>query len=179
MSLETRRAGLLLHPTSLPSGTLADALYWLDFLHASGIGVWQMLPLGLPLVGRSPYQCASAFAVDPALFPPTRADMRRFPAWRAQQRHWLEDYARFIVIKQLHDGAPWTDWPQPLRDRDPQALADFDARHADALKAAMAGQYRAAVCWQGIRAEAAERGIRLFGDMPDRKSTRLNSSHRP
>jgi len=26
-----RRAGILLHPTSLPSGTLTDALPWLDF----------------------------------------------------------------------------------------------------------------------------------------------------
>ncbi len=166
MSLETRRAGLLLHPTSLPSGTLADAGRWLDFLQAAGFGVWQMLPLGLPLVGLSPYQCASAFAVNPALFHAARADMRRFPAWHKQQHHWLDDFARFMVIKAEQGGAPWTDWPKPLRDRDEHALAEFDARHADALKAVMAEQYRAAVAWQGIRAMAAERGIRLFGDMP-------------
>jgi 4-alpha-glucanotransferase len=166
MSLETRRAGLLLHPTSLPSGTLADAGRWLDFLQASGFGVWQMLPLGIPLSGLSPYQCASAFAVNPALFPAARVDMRRFAGWLRQQRHWLDDFARFMVIKAEQGGAPWTDWPLPLRDRNPEALADFDARHTDALKAVMAEQYRAAVHWQGIRAMAAERGVRLFGDMP-------------
>ena len=69
MNFDTHRAGLLLHPTSLPSGTLADAERWLDFLQASGMQVWQMLPLGMPLGGLSPYQCASAFAVNPALFP--------------------------------------------------------------------------------------------------------------
>ena len=171
MNFDTHRAGLLLHPTSLPSGTLADAGRWLDFLQAAGMQVWQMLPLGLPLVGLSPYQCASAFAVNPALFPQghevrPRADMRRFVGWRNAQRHWLDDYARFIIIKREHDGAPWTDWPIPLRDRDPHTLAEFDAAHAAALKAVMVEQYRATVYWQGMRAEAAMRGIRLFGDMP-------------
>jgi len=171
MKFDTHRAGLLLHPTSLPSGTLADAERWLDFMQAAGFGVWQMLPLGLPLVGLSPYQCVSAFAVNPALFPlggqtRPRADMRRFVGWRNRQRHWLIDYARFILIKAEHGGVAWTDWPVQLRDRDAQALAEFDATHADALKAVMVEQYRAAVHWQGIRAEAASRGIQLFGDMP-------------
>jgi 4-alpha-glucanotransferase len=171
MNFDTHRAGLLLHPTSLPSGTLADAGRWLDFLQAAGIGVWQMLPLGLPLVGLSPYQCASAFAVNPALFPGEQAggprvDMRKFRGWRNRQRHWLDDYARFVVIKAEQGDASWTDWPPALRDRDAQTLAAFDAGHADALKAVKVGQYRAAVYWAGIRAAAAARGIRLFGDMP-------------
>ena len=166
MNFDTHRAGLLLHPTSLPSGTLADAERWLDFLQAAGMQVWQMLPLGLPLVGLSPYQCVSAFAVNPRLFPKIRVDMRRFVSWHHAQRHWLDDYARFIIIKREHGGAPWTDWPAALRDRDPRALAEFDAVHADAIKAVMAEQYRASVYWQGVRADAAVRGIQLFGDMP-------------
>jgi 4-alpha-glucanotransferase len=166
MSLGARCAGVLLHPTSLPSGTLADARRWLDFLHASGFRVWQMLPLGLPLGGLSPYQCVSAFAVNPALFPATRTDLRRFGGWCEQQRHWLDDYARFVVIKAHHDGAPWTEWPEALRDRDPAALAEFDVRHADELHTAKVEQYRAAIYWEEVRTLASARGIRLFGDMP-------------
>ena len=171
MNFDTHRAGLLLHPTSLPSGTLADAERWLDFLQASGMQVWQMLPLGLPLGGLSPYQCASAFAVNPALFPRgnetrPRPDMRRFVSWHNTQRHWLDDYARFMIIKQEQGGAQWTDWPIPLRDREPHALAEFDSVHAVVLKEVMAEQYRATVYWQGLHAEATTRGIQLFGDMP-------------
>ena len=171
MNFDTHRAGLLLHPTSLPSGDLTDAGRWLDFLQAAGMQVWQMLPLGLPLVGLSPYQCVSAFAVNPALFPSKqdirpRVDMRRFVSWRHSQQLWLDDYARFIIIKREHGGAPWTDWPIPLRDRDPHALAGFDAVHEASLKAVMTEQYCASVFWQGMRAEASMRGIQLFGDMP-------------
>ncbi|MFO7542814.1 MAG: 4-alpha-glucanotransferase [Thiobacillus sp.] len=166
MSLGVRRAGVLLHPTSLPSGTLADVERWLDFLQASGVGVWQMLPLGLPLGGLSPYQCASAFAVNPSLFPSTPADRQAFSDWHDRQRHWLDDFARFMVIKQEQAGAHWVDWPDALRDRDAQALAAFDSAHAEALQAVREEQYRVAWHWQAIREMGAARGISLFGDMP-------------
>ncbi|WP_324779112.1 4-alpha-glucanotransferase [Thiobacillus sedimenti] len=166
MNLDIRCAGILLHPTSLPSCAREDVERWLAFLQAAGIGVWQMLPLGIPLTGLSPYQCASAFAVNPALFPGARADMRGFVGWCRAQRHWLDDYARFIVIKHLQGGAPWTDWPQALRDRDPAKLAEFDIRHADRLYDVKAEQYRTAMQGRAIRTAAAARGIRLFGDMP-------------
>ncbi|MHB1091516.1 4-alpha-glucanotransferase [Thiobacillus sp.] len=171
MNSGLRRAGLLLHPTSLPSGTLADAERWLDFMEAAGFSMWQMLPLGLPLAGRSPYQCASAFAVNPGLFPPgdenaSRADMHHYADWYNMQCHWLDDYARFMAIKHELGGASWTDWPQPLRDRDPQTMAAFDASHADVLNAMKVEQFRAATHWKYLRAAAAGRGIQLFGDMP-------------
>ncbi|MFP5401866.1 MAG: 4-alpha-glucanotransferase [Gammaproteobacteria bacterium] len=166
MRLDARRAGVLLHPTSLPSGTLADTERWLDFLNAAGFGVWQMLPLGIPLAGLSPYQCASAFAVHPGLFPAEAVDLTGFAAWRARQAHWLDDFARFMIIRAEQGGAPWTAWPRPLRDRDAGALAAFDAAHAERIRAVEVEQYRLASQWQRVREQAARRGISLFGDMP-------------
>jgi len=166
MNFDTHRAGLLLHPTSLPSGTLTDAERWLEFLQAGGFSVWQMLPLGVPLSGLSPYQCASAFAVNPGLFPAAPVDLHGFADWRRQQAHWLVDFARFIVIKAEQGNTSWTDWPSALRDRDAQALAAFDVAHADKLNTVMVEQFRVALQWQRIRAQAKARGIQLFGDMP-------------
>lgn len=166
MNFSTRRAGLLLHPTSLPSGTLADAGRWLDFLHAAGFGVWQMLPLGIPLTGLSPYQCASAFAIDPGLFPEAPAASPDFEDWCERQQHWLMDFARFMAIKRAQGGAPWTAWPVALRDRDPDALAAFDAAHCAELQTIMREQHAAAAHWKALRAAAAENAIALFGDMP-------------
>ena len=166
MNLATRRAGLLLHPSSLPSGTLADAGRWLDFMQAAGMGVWQMLPLGLPLAGLSPYQCASAFAVNPALFTDEGVDEDGFDAWHASQAHWLDDFALFMAIKQQQGGASWTVWPQALRDRKPEALAAFARERGPVLDAIMRTQYRAAMQWQRLRTAARARGIQFFGDMP-------------
>ncbi|MGZ8136718.1 MAG: 4-alpha-glucanotransferase [Methylococcaceae bacterium] len=66
--LKKRRAGILLHVTSLPTGDLGkDAYYFVDFLHDCGITVWQTLPLGMTHTDGSPYQSLSAHAGNPAL----------------------------------------------------------------------------------------------------------------
>jgi 4-alpha-glucanotransferase len=66
--LDRRSAGVLLHPTSLPAGTLGDdARRFVDFLAAAGFGVWQTLPLGPVDASLSPYQVKSAHAGNPAL----------------------------------------------------------------------------------------------------------------
>ena len=67
-----RAAGVLLHPTSLPTqygiGDLGKAAYaFVDFLAAAGQKVWQILPLGPVDFGYSPYQSPSAFAGNPML----------------------------------------------------------------------------------------------------------------
>lgn len=67
-----RRAGVLLHPTSLPGsggiGCLGRELFrFLDFLATAGFSLWQVLPLTPPAAGNSPYSSYSAFAGNPLL----------------------------------------------------------------------------------------------------------------
>jgi 4-alpha-glucanotransferase len=70
--VSSRLAGVLLHPTSLPGrhgiGELGpETTAFLDFLHETGVRLWQILPLGPTGYGDSPYQCFSAFAGNPLL----------------------------------------------------------------------------------------------------------------
>lgn len=72
-----RRAGILLHPTSLPGrwgiGDLGpEADRFLDWMEAAGQDLWQVLPLGPTALGNSPYATLSAFAGNPALVSPER-----------------------------------------------------------------------------------------------------------
>ena len=67
-----RAAGILLHPTSLPSpggvGDFGPAAYrFVDFLASARQGLWQVLPLGPIGYGNSPYSSTSAFAGNPLL----------------------------------------------------------------------------------------------------------------
>lgn len=65
--LSQRRAGVLLHVSSLPAGNFGqDAYKFIDFLADVGITVWQTLPLGATHPDGSPYQCLSAHAGNPA-----------------------------------------------------------------------------------------------------------------
>src|SRR5688500_1263407 len=72
-----RVAGILLHPTSLPSpygiGDLGDELTnFLDWAASAGFGLWQVLPLNPPGYGNSPYGCVSSVAGNPVLISPQR-----------------------------------------------------------------------------------------------------------
>lgn len=65
--LDQRRAGIVLHPTSLPgrwgNGELGtQAFRFIDFLRDTGQTVWQMLPVGPTHIDGSPYQCLSVHA---------------------------------------------------------------------------------------------------------------------
>src|SRR5579863_8643600 len=67
-----RAAGILLHPTSLPSrggiGDFGPAAYsFVDLLASARQGLWQVLPLGPLGYGNSPYSSISAFAGNPLL----------------------------------------------------------------------------------------------------------------
>lgn len=72
-----RSSGILLHPTSFPShfglGDLGPEAYrFIDFLVASRQKLWQILPLGAPGFGNSPYLAYSAMAGNPFLISPER-----------------------------------------------------------------------------------------------------------
>ncbi|MDP3819561.1 MAG: 4-alpha-glucanotransferase [Methylotenera sp.] len=68
--LDQRRAGVLLHISSLPSANYvgdlgAEAYRFVDFLNSIGVSIWQTLPINMPHADNSPYQCLSAFAGNP------------------------------------------------------------------------------------------------------------------
>lgn len=80
--LDKRRAGILLHPTSLPAefgnGDIGPAAYqFVDFIAHCGFSVWQMLPLGPTHgVNGSPYQTLSTHAGNTALISPQLMEER-------------------------------------------------------------------------------------------------------
>lgn len=94
--LNQRRAGVLLHVSSLPSkfyvGDMGkEALQFVDFLHDVGASVWQTLPINMPHADNSPYQCLSAHAGNP--------DFISLEALQAQSLLTKEDLSGLITSK--------------------------------------------------------------------------------
>jgi 4-alpha-glucanotransferase len=93
-----RSAGVQLHPTSLPRGRLGDEAYrFVDWLAAAGQAWWQMLPLGPPGEGGSPYKSPSAFAASPELLaePDAAVSEAELAEFRAREAYWIADWERF------------------------------------------------------------------------------------
>ncbi|MDH3355083.1 MAG: 4-alpha-glucanotransferase, partial [Chromatiales bacterium] len=166
-----RRLGVLLHPTSLPSGTLEDAFRWIDFMSESGLSVWQVLPFGIPQGGISPYQCLSAFAINPALVGhiPTSFDElseEDFQEFCEQQRYWIDDFALYMIIRSKFDQQPWFEWPALYKQRDSKTLDEVKHHYSKELKSIKLEQCYIASKWQKIHDYCQQRDIHVFGDLP-------------
>ena len=92
-----------------------------------------------------------------------RAELQLF---LENQRHWLDDYALFCVIKQVKKGRGWSEWPAPLRDRKANALQAIRDDHADDLAVICFEQFLFYRQWHALKQYANSKGILLFGDMP-------------
>lgn len=178
--LDRRRSGVLLHPSSLVAthgtrgahGALgAAARGFIDWLSAAGASVWQVLPLGPVGEDGSPYWVRSDQAGNPEFIdlreaPDPDAARGDFEDFCAAERDWLEDYVLFAALGRAHNAAPWWTWSEPLRDRQPEALASAAARLGPELQALRIEQWRFAHQWAALRRYAHERGVRLYGDLP-------------
>jgi len=81
------------------------------------------------------------------------------------EAHWLTDFALFAEMRRQFNTGAWTVWPEPLRHRRPEALAKVAATHGRRLAEEQVLQFAFAKQWNALRAAAAEKGIRILGDV--------------
>src|SRR4029079_13321923 len=101
--LADRRAGVLLHVSSLPGVTLGEeAFAFVDFLAEAGCSVWQVLPLVPPDEEGSPYRALSAMAGHPGLLDPATPEQpagHEYDEWRERESDWLDAYVEYVTIR--------------------------------------------------------------------------------
>ncbi|KAI5008098.1 hypothetical protein ZWY2020_009146 [Hordeum vulgare] len=149
---QRRRAGVLLHPTSLRGphgiGDLGDqALAFLDWLHGAGCTLWQAAERLLQSPGELRRQY-DEFKKNPDV------------------SGWLEDAALFAAIDNSINAVSWSEWPEPLKDRHPGALKDMYENQKDFIENFMAQQFLFEKQWKRVRSHAQKLGISIMGDMP-------------
>lgn len=88
-----------------------------------------------------------------------------FAGWR--QRHdWVDEAALFGEIRDAHGGEPWWTWPEPLRDRQPDALAAARETHAAGIAERVVLAFLFDHQWARLIEEADCAGVLLVGDLP-------------
>lgn len=211
--LKKRRAGILLHITSLPGagqqGDLGqDAYDFVNFLCTAGITVWQTLPLGATHADGSPYQCLSAHAGNPELINmdwfsivgwlplsekcddchrkatkfyknclvakafygfldhASHEDKADFAQFCHNKAFWLDDFALFMALRNEQNQQCWNQWPEPLKQRDADAIKAASLRLKSEIDIIKFEQYVFFRQWMALKKYANERGVLLFGDIP-------------
>ena len=161
-------------PYSSPSGSALNP--WLidpqDLLAAGLLGPEDLE--ALPAAGWDRLEPEAATARSAAIAaalgrrwpeqPPERR--QRFEKWQRQQRRWLPDHCRFMVLRRLHEGRPWWEWPGPLARREDRALRALETHHGVALLEGALLQWQLQDQWQRLQQLAHAEGVRLVGDLP-------------
>ena len=97
----------------------------------------------------------------------TRGDLRPdYEQFCDIHRHWLEDYALFRALKEVHNGAYYLEWPAELVQRDPPALAQAGRSLEDLIDRVRFAQFLLFRQGDRLRAHARAKGVRLIGDLP-------------
>jgi 4-alpha-glucanotransferase len=136
MKLE-RASGILLHPTSLPNGVLDEHAYaFVDWLAAAGQRWWQVLPLGPP----------EGLTGSPYMSP---------SAFAGSPQLLAEPDATVTAAE-----------AEAFQARNAYWIDDWLAWATQHEGGTLDDQVRFEREWQALRAHAAGRGVRVFGDMP-------------
>lgn len=83
-----------------------------------------------------------------------------------ENSHWLDDFALFMALKAHFGGRIWSEWPQELRDRRPEALYSFNKRFRERIRRGRFVQHLFFKQWSRLKSYCREKGVQLIGDLP-------------
>ena len=96
----------------------------------------------------------------------SESDRAACQAWADTQKHWLDDWALFIALKEFHGGQPWTCWTEAEIFREKRALQDASSMHSCRIAEHRFRQWVFFQQWNDLHTYAHERGLRIVGDLP-------------
>jgi len=89
-----------------------------------------------------------------------------FHTFVEENRDWLEDYALFMTLKEVFGGKEWQKWSVSIMLRLPAGLEGCRQEYAEQIRFQQFLQFVFYRQWNALRRYAAEKGIRIIGDVP-------------
>ena len=115
----------------------------------------------LPLL----YEAAGNFLDRGPHEPHLAEQWEQFQQFCQAQASWLTDYALYAELRRQFKTGAWTQWPEPIRRREPEALAKVIAENGLALAQEQVLQFAFSLQWNNLREVAARSAIRILGDI--------------
>jgi 4-alpha-glucanotransferase len=96
----------------------------------------------------------------------TPALRQGFDEFSARNEWWLSDYTLFRALRDFHQEAPWTEWPEEVKDRQPEAIERWRQLLAEEVERHAFYQFLFERQWHSLRSYAKRLGVRIIGDVP-------------
>lgn len=91
---------------------------------------------------------------------------QEFLAFKYRNYEWLEDYAKYMTLKELHNYKPWYEWESAFKYHDKDALNTLKTANMDKIYYWEFIQYQFEKQFKQLKEYAHEKGIKFVGDMP-------------
>ncbi len=97
-----------------------------------------------------------------------RGNNYKYELFCSDNAHWLDDFALFIALKSRFHGKAWSEWPDEIRDREPETLESLKEGEelCDRIGIAKFLQYIFIQQWNSLKSYCNQRCIHIIGDMP-------------
>ncbi len=89
-----------------------------------------------------------------------------FAGFCDSKAYWLDDYAAFMALKDVHDGRSWHTWKPELAKREPEALERIGRELTAEIFFHKFTQYEFFREWSQLKSYANMSGIQIVGDIP-------------
>ncbi len=93
-------------------------------------------------------------------------EIHAFREFREQQGAWLEEFALFMALKDLHAGRPWWEWSAEYRMRERDALVQAREAQQETIERHGFQQYLFFRQWLALKEHANRKGLQIIGDIP-------------
>ena len=94
------------------------------------------------------------------------ADQQALDAFCRKHSSWLPDFALFMALKGKFQGAPWYQWEDALKFRQPDALWAARQELKEEIRFYCFQQYLFYTQWNALRSYAHSKDVRIIGDVP-------------
>lgn len=89
-----------------------------------------------------------------------------FDNFSTRQSYWLDDFALFMALKEVHDGATWNNWEKEIAFRKPEAIIEWTSKLVEEIFEYKFLQFLFFRQWKKLKEYANESGVTIFGDIP-------------
>ncbi|MCD5406285.1 MAG: 4-alpha-glucanotransferase [Desulfotomaculum sp.] len=83
-----------------------------------------------------------------------------------QNKHWLEDYALFMALKEHFAGEVWNRWDKAIAFREEQAVENYKILLSREIEYHYFVQYIFFDQWAKLKKYANDNGVKIIGDLP-------------
>jgi 4-alpha-glucanotransferase len=96
----------------------------------------------------------------------SHVELQAYESFCAENQSWLDDFALFYPLTLHFNYLPWREWPDSIKNRTPQGIAEYTHLLADKIRKEKFLQYLFARQWFALKKYCNDRGIHFIGDLP-------------